>query len=129
MYTNLIALPRNFMSVVDPLYYIPKEIQEGFDSDNTEVLSNGDVDPVAMLFSNENLPSYPPTIQNVNQGNPYNITYRGQWNDYDISGGYWTQSVGLDAAALPILLPSVLGNMLAVEAGDEMKVQIADEND
>ena len=37
--------------------------------------------------------------------------------------------MGLDSAALPILIPSVLGNMLAVEAGGEMKVQVADEND
>ena len=93
------------------------------------MLSDGEIDPVALLYSNENLPSYPSTIEGVNQGNPYNITYRGQWNDYNITGGYWTQSVGLDSAALPILLPSVLGNMLAVEAGDEMKVQVADEND
>ena len=26
MLTNLIALPRNFMSVVNPMFYIPKEI-------------------------------------------------------------------------------------------------------
>ena len=35
MLTNLIALPRNFMSVVNPMFYIPKDIQDGFDSDNT----------------------------------------------------------------------------------------------
>lgn len=59
-------------------FYQPKAIQEGFDSDNAELLETGEIDPISLLFSDANLPAYPQTIESVNEGNPYNISFTGR---------------------------------------------------
>ena len=63
--TALIGVPENFMDTMKNEFYVPKSVQGGFDG-VVPTLSDGDLNPVAMLYSDQGLPSYPETIPDVN---------------------------------------------------------------
>ena len=119
---NLAGVPENFSSVVINEFYNIAQTQEGFDSDNTETLSTGEVDPIAMLYSTSNIPAYPETITGVNDGNAYNITFSGPdgYEGFQDETFYFT---------VPIAIPGVISSYLAADAGDLMKIQLGDSNE
>ena len=79
-----------------------KQMQEGFDTENAVTLSNGQIDPVSLIYSTENIPSFAqPVAQNINGGNAYNITY----NDAGYVQAYQGNIV---ETTIPLLLPGIL---------------------
>ena len=122
--TALVGVPENFFDVMQQEFYAPNSYQAGFEG-VVPNLSGGQPDPVAMLFSDEQLPSYPETIPNVNSRNAYNITFSLQniYNVYQVNAG------AIDTDGYTILVPGIFNTLLPVKAGEWMKIQIADEND
>ena len=66
------AVPENYFDVVKTEYYVQNSVQDNLTG--ISELSNGDLNPIEMLYSNEDLNEYPETIENVNRLNAYNIT-------------------------------------------------------
>lgn len=77
------------------------------------------IDPVSLLYSDENIPSYPDVIDGVNNLNAYNITYE-RMSLY--SGGT------VEADPYTMILPSIVGTILSVQPGDEMKIMVGSSN-
>ena len=57
MKARVYAIPENYFEVVETQYYVPKAVQEGLTG--IDELPSGYLDPVQMLYSDQNLPSYP----------------------------------------------------------------------
>lgn len=54
---SVFAVPENYFDVVKNQYYVPGKVQE--DLTGISELSNGDLNPIEMLYSNKNLNEYP----------------------------------------------------------------------
>ena len=54
------AVPPNYMSVLNPDFYVPKSVQGGFGDmgadEGISRLPNGEIDPISLLYSDANLP-------------------------------------------------------------------------
>lgn len=72
MKVRVYGVPENYFDVVNEDYYVPKSLQSGL-TDIPE-LSNGELNPIAMLYSDQELNPYP-AVTSVNSHNAYNITY------------------------------------------------------
>ena len=122
--TALVGVPKNFFNVMQEEFYVSNSYQAGFEGKVTN-LSSGEPDPVAMLFSEQDLASYPETIPDVNSMNAYNITFSLQ----NVYNGY-QHNLGSQATdGYTILVPGIFNSLLPVKAGEWMKIQVAYEND
>lgn len=61
---KIMAIPDNFLDIVDTSFYFPNDFQKGLDYNKT----NGQINAVEMLYSPEGLTPYP-----SNNTDPYNI--------------------------------------------------------
>ena len=111
IWTKLYGLPRNYFDVVQSEYYVEKEVQEGVPDIGT--LSNGDLNPIDLLYSTHKLNGYPETTYD-NYKNAYNISVSA----YNL---YRTPQEGTENT-LPIILPGALQGWLAIDAGDTVKL-------
>ena len=109
---EMYSVPANFFNVVNADYYVQSGLQDGVP--NIETLSNGDANPVQMLYSDEDLSPYPATEENINNKNAYNITFRNwQWSPYYAQAG--------TEKTYGVVIPSALATNMALEAGDVVK--------
>lgn len=106
----LFGVPENFMRVIDNGYYIGKDVQS---VDGIGKLSDGSVDPVALLYSEKGYEPYP--------GEDENNTDYYQVAVNDAAGRNKTEFENKPAWTLPILLPSGSENFFSIDAGTPMK--------
>ena len=65
---EMYSVPANFFNVVNAEYYVQEGLQD--DVPNIETLSNGDANPVQMLYTDEDLSTYPATEEDINNKTP-----------------------------------------------------------
>lgn len=107
------AVPQNFFDVVYSDYYVQDEAQD--DLPDIDYLTNGDLDPVQMIYSNASLTDYPATVPNFNIKNTYSTTFsKNSKTPYAAQGG--------TEATYPCVIPSALASSFAVEVGDLVKL-------
>ena len=87
-----------------------KEAQDGVP--DIEELSNGDLNPIDLLYSTKHLNDYPETTYD-NWKNAYNISVSAD----DL---YRNPQMGTEET-FPIILPGALQGWLAINAGDNIK--------
>ena len=110
---EMYSVPANFFNVVNAEYYVQEGLQD--DVPNIETLSNGDANPVQMLYTDEDLSTYPATEEDINNKNAYNITFRNwDWSPYYAQQG--------TEKTFGVVIPSALASEMALEAGDVVKV-------
>ena len=82
-------------------------------------LSNGDYNPIEMLFSTDDLDPYPETTE-ANFKNAYNISVS--------SNNLYASSENGSEQTYPTIIPGALQNWLSIDAGDTVKLSISYDN-
>ena len=108
---SVYGVPENFMSVIDNKYYIEEDVQDVGDSLGR--LGDGQIDPVALLYSDEGYDPYP--CKDSNDTDCFKIAVN------DAAWSLKNEFVGKPAWTLKMLLPAGAKDLFAVEPGDIMK--------
>ena len=106
MHVHVMAVPENWLKVVDLEFYYPRELQSGVPVNKTE---NGKLDAVQMLYrdANENLyPTYPSS--NTDE---YNVAV----------GNYHRMSIFTDT--IKILVPNSFQHTFSLQAGGMLRLR------
>ena len=92
--------------------YVSKSEQ---DIDDIDYLSNGDLNPVQLLYSNASLSEYPSTDPAFNNKNAYLTTFSADWETPYVAQAGTSET-------FTTIIPSALANKFALEAGDIVKL-------
>ena len=106
------SVPSNFFDVVYTDFYVAKTEQ---DVEGIEKLDSGDLDPIALLYSNSSLSEYPTTEPDFNNKNAYLTTFKANWIEPYVA------QLGTDAT-YTCIIPSALANQFAIQSGDIIKL-------
>ena len=113
------SIPSNFFDVVFTDLYVSKSEQ---DIEDIDYLSNGDLNPVQLLYSNASLSEYPSTDPAFNNKNAYLTTFSADWETPYVAQAGTSET-------FTTIIPSALANKFALEAGDIVKLMQSKDND